>query len=127
MVSVILGNDWMGALGITFNMFLFSVFFAGIDGSLKRAGNSDMENLGRITVRVFGVLLVVILQLIFFFATESGGFLVQARWEQILVVCLMAFALLFAIRYVMYWKGMQEKEEKNIEDCHSATGNAGYL
>ena len=58
---------------------------------------------------MIGCVLIIILQLIYVSAAVEGGILAQARWEQVLIGCLTALALLFAARYVGYWKTMQEE------------------
>lgn len=110
-VSMAFGNDWLGTLGAACNMLLYSLFGVGVDAAASNQGGEDLDisRWGRIAVRVIGCVLIIILQLIYVSAAVEGGILAQARWEQVLIGCLTALALLFAARYVGYWKTMQEE------------------
>ena len=121
-LSLLLGNDWLGMLGVSFNMLVFALLNVGIDGAGEPLENNDFDtsNWGRLAVRIIGDILVVLLQMIYMSAAESGGLLAQARGEQILIGCITAVTVLFAAKYVTYWKVMQEEAlcyEKSIRDC----------
>lgn len=111
-ISAAFGNDWPGVLCAAFNTTLCALFSVGVDELLFSAKSNedyDMDNMGRNVVRTFGIILVVIIQLIYVSVAESGGMMEQKRWEQILIGCMEAVALLFAARYVKYWSAMQEE------------------
>lgn len=111
LMTLALGNDWLGALGIIFNVLLLSIFGVGVDTlfSGNKEDNSDTSNWGRLAVRIIGMILVFILLLVDTLVANDGGMLALERWEQILIGCLKVLALLFAIGYVGYWKTMQKE------------------
>lgn len=110
-LSMALGNDWLGAMGVSLNIFLYSLLCVGVDAtvSTQRGEDYDTSNWGRVAVRVTGTVLVMILQMIYVFAAKTGGMMAQARWEQILIGCLTTLVILFTARYVGYWTRMQEE------------------
>lgn len=111
LASLLLGNDWLGAMGSAFTSFLFSILCIDMDGlgSPRNTADGCVEHLGRTMVRFLGMVLAFILEEIFISAAQSGGVLAQARWEQIVISIMTAVTLLLSIRYMLYLREMQEE------------------
>lgn len=101
-VTWLLGNDGIGALALTANIFLFSVVCVGTF-SYKQGGTA------RIVVRGVSTGFAILLQLFYADAALSGGMLCQERWEQVLAGIMQLVFLILAVKYMTYWRPMQEE------------------
>ena len=112
LISLLFGNDWLGALGSAFTAFLFSTLCIDMDGlgSPRNTADGCVEHMGRTMVHFWGMVLAFILEEIFISAAQSGGLLAQARWEQIVISIMTAVTLLLSIRYMLYLREMQEEK-----------------
>ena len=116
------GNDWMGTLGLTLNIFLLSVL--GI-----HTNRGEKKEIRWTVVRCVGVALGTMLQIVYADVAASGGLQKQARWEQILIAVMQMLLALFAAIYVTWWRAMQEEvilyeRDQSPDNRGGATGYA---
>lgn len=109
-VTWLLGNDGIGTLALTVNIFLLSVICVGpLSGKLSGAGAHGSGGTGRTVVRSVGAGLAILLQIIYADVALSGGMLCQKRWEQVLAGIMQLVFIALAVKYMTCWRPMQEE------------------
>lgn len=109
-VTWLLGNDGIGTLALTANIFLLSAVCVGTpSGRLSGGGAHGPGTAGLTVVRGAGVGLAILLQLIYADAALGGGMLCQKRWEQVLAGIMQLVFIGLAVKYMTCWRPMQEE------------------
>lgn len=114
LITLCLGNDWLGVAALAVNAFFFSIIGIGVSDSVRAVDGNIRDDEGymryfrQTAVRVIGTVLALILQMIYADVARSGGIMCQAGWERAVIGCLAAVLALFTIRYRTYWRSMQE-------------------
>lgn len=100
LITLFLGNDIFGALGPVINVCLISIIGILVEDERGAAG--------RIATRCVGMGLGTLLQIIYA-DVAAVGILRQARWEQVVIAVMQVLFVLLAVRYLVYWRDMQEE------------------